>query len=70
MRSAGTNVALGVFFVLLLVFVFVVGPLITIWAINTLFGLGIAYTVWTWLAAVWLQMVTFGGLAARIGSKK
>ena len=35
-------IALGI----LLVF----GPLATIWALNTLFGTGIEYTFWTWLA--------------------
>jgi len=29
-----------------------VTPLCGIWALNTLFGLGIAYTVKTWLAAL------------------
>lgn len=30
-------------------------PLVTIWALNTLFLLGIEYNVWTWLAAAWLH---------------
>lgn len=31
----------------------VVGPLITIWAMNTLFpALAIPYTFWTWLATI------------------
>jgi len=30
----------------------IASPLIVIWALNTLFGLGIAYTFWTWLAAL------------------
>lgn len=33
----------------------VVGPLITIWMLNTLFGTGIAYTFFTWLAAALLN---------------
>jgi hypothetical protein len=46
----------------------VTGPLITIWSINTLFGLGIAYSFWTWLAVMWLLMVTFGqGTAKKRG---
>jgi hypothetical protein len=49
----------------LLVAVLVAGPLITIWSLNTLFGLGIAYTFWTWLAVVFLGMF----LNARIGQK-
>lgn len=34
-------------------------PLVVIWAVNTLFGIGIAYTFWTWLAVLVLTM-TFG----------
>ena len=47
--------------VLLLMAVIVTFPLGTIWSLNTLFQLEIAYTVDTWLATVFLQMVTFGG---------
>jgi len=37
--------------VLLAIILIVVGPLITIWALNTLFPvLVIPYTFWTWLA--------------------
>jgi hypothetical protein len=32
-------------------------PLATIWALNTLFGLAIAYTFKTWLAALVLAAV-------------
>lgn len=41
-----------------------IGPLALIWALNTLFNAGIAYTFWTWLAALVLSMA----LTAR-GSK-
>jgi len=34
-------------------------PLVVIWALNTLFALGIAYTFWTWLAVLVLTL-TFG----------
>ena len=40
--------------VLLLVWLF---PLAVIWALNTLFGLAIEYSVWTWLAVVVLSSV-------------
>jgi len=30
------------------------GPLITIWSVNTLFGLAIPYTLKTWFATLWL----------------
>jgi hypothetical protein len=50
--------------VLLLIAIIIFAPIFTIMALNTLFGLGIALTFWTWLSVVWLQMVTFGGVAA------
>jgi len=31
-------------------------PFAIIWALNTLFALGIAYTSWTWLAVLVLTM--------------
>lgn len=45
-----------------LIGIVIVSPFITIWSLNTLFALGIGYTIWTWLAMVWLSMVTFGGI--------
>lgn len=54
-------------FLLLLLIVFT--PLITIWALNTLFNLGIAYTFWTWLATAWLSLVTFGSVTSAINKK-
>jgi hypothetical protein len=38
----------------LLTFIFwvMIWPLVAIWALNTLFALGIAYTFWNWLAMV------------------
>jgi 4-hydroxybenzoate polyprenyltransferase len=44
--------------VLLIIALIVVGPFITIWALNTLFpALAIEYTFQTWLAAVILGSV-------------
>lgn len=46
-------------FILLVITLVALGPLAVIWAVNTLFGAGIAYTFWTWLAvivlSVWIQ---------------
>jgi uncharacterized membrane protein len=46
-------------FILLVITLVALGPLAVIWAVNTLFGAGIAYTIWTWLAvivlSVWIQ---------------
>lgn len=51
--------------VLLLLLVLIFAPFLTIWSLNTLFGLGIAYNLWTWLAMAWLGAV----LSAMIGRK-
>lgn len=41
--------------VLLIVLIIAIGPLLTIWALNTLFPvLAIPYTFWTWLAVIFL----------------
>jgi len=48
----------------------ILAPLATIWSINTLFQLGIDYTVEAWLAVVWLSTVTFGGLTHAINNLK
>jgi hypothetical protein len=49
MKSLITVIA----FAALIVIVVVAGPLLMIWALNTLFPvLAIPYTVWTWLAAL------------------
>lgn len=45
-------------------------PLITIWSLNTLFSLGISYTVQSWLATVWLSITTFGGLTNAVNNLK
>jgi hypothetical protein len=37
-----------------------VGPLASIWALNTLFGLAIPFTVKTWFAAMLLGLVIGG----------
>lgn len=44
---------LAMFLVLLAIVALIVGPLLTIWALNQLFPvLAIPYTVWNWLAVV------------------
>lgn len=37
-------------------------PIVTIWSMNTLFALDIAYNFWTWLAAFWLTALLTGGV--------
>ena len=48
-------VVIGALVVLLAVII--AGPLLTIASLNTLFGLNIAYTVWTWLSVAWLNIL-------------
>ena len=55
--------------VVVVVGILILAPFVTIWSLNTLFALGIDYTFWTWLAMVWLSMVTFGGVAYKIKKK-
>jgi len=48
--------SLGIVFVVLLLIALIgLGPVITILALNTLFGLAIAINVWTWLSTFWLS---------------
>lgn len=51
--------ALGFGAIIAIVALVVFWPFAIIWAANTLFGLGIAYTFWTWLAAM-IIMGAFG----------
>ncbi len=51
--------ALGFTAVVAILALLVFWPFALIWAVNTLFGLGIAYTFWTWLAA-FVMMAAFG----------
>lgn len=50
---------MAVFLLLLLLVVLIIaGPLMVIWALNTLFPvLAIDYTIWTWLATLILTSV-------------
>ena len=57
---------LGFLVVLIVVALFSLGPLLLIWAINTLFGLGILYTLKTWAAALIVGCV----LATQVTYKK
>lgn len=52
--------------IFLLLLLLTVAPLFTIAAINALFNTGIAYSFWTWLAMVWLQAATFGGVISNL----
>jgi hypothetical protein len=46
-------------FVAFVIIVIGYGPLLTIWSLNTVFGLKIAYTFWTWLGVLFLSTPLF-----------
>lgn len=52
------NTAAILFIFVIFAVVFLV-PFAVIWALNTLFALGIPYTIWTWLAMLFVTG-TFG----------
>ena len=41
--------------VLFCILLIIAGPLLSIAAVNTLFGMSIQVTIWTWLSAFWLS---------------
>lgn len=54
---------------LLALVILISGPLAGIWALNTLFGLGIEYTPWTWLAALIVMATVTPTGSGRRGSE-
>jgi hypothetical protein len=57
------------FFLSIMIAILVVAPLLSIWSLNTLFGLGIEYMLSTWFAMVWLSAVTFGSIGFALSKK-
>lgn len=55
-----SKISIILLFVVIVVVLIGVGPLLTIAAANTLFGLNIAYNFWTWLAVVWFNLLAYG----------
>lgn len=53
----GAKVFLVLAILVLAVFAIIYVPLFNIWALNTLFGLSIPWTLKTWLAAVLLTLL-------------
>lgn len=66
MKFIKVSMPIMIILILFLIGIVVISPFITIWSLNTLFALDIDYTIWTWLAMVWLSMVTFGGIISVI----
>lgn len=41
--------------IFLVLFLVIVGPVFTIWSLNTLFNTEIPLNIWTWLSMAWMQ---------------
>ena len=53
MKRYNVGAATFVAVILLVIFLIIIGPIIVIWALNTLFPvLAIDYTIWTWLSVL------------------
>lgn len=52
--STGSKAIGLILLIAFLVLLIGVGPIITIWSLNTLFGLTILYNFKTWFATAWL----------------
>lgn len=59
---------LTIFLILFVIALIVFGPLISIWAVNLLFGLTIPMNIGTWFAAFWLGGL--GSIGRLIPNKK
>lgn len=53
----------AILWILFIVGLTLIGPIISIWALNTLFKLNIEFSFWTWLALAWLQSICFTRLS-------
>jgi hypothetical protein len=42
--------------ILIAVLFFVLGPILSIYAVNQLFGTNIAFTFWNWVCVAWLHI--------------
>jgi hypothetical protein len=55
-----TTISVALVLIALAVVLIVIGPLASIWAVNTLFGTAIEYSFTTWAAAAWLHILLTG----------
>jgi len=55
----------GIGIVVLIILLVIFMPVLAIWSLNTLFGLGIAYTFKTWLAALILSSIVGGSSVSK-----
>jgi hypothetical protein len=51
--------------VVLIIALFIVGPWLSILAVNQLFGTSIQLTFWNWLATFWIHLVVAGSRTSK-----
>lgn len=64
-----SKLALAIAAIVLAAAIIVFFPMITIWALNTLFHFGIPVTLGTWFAAMWLSAIVSGSIVAATSKK-
>ena len=57
MGYSATKIAIYGIVILFFIVMLVLGPILTIWSLNLLFGLSIPVTIKTFFATMWLCMV-------------
>ena len=65
MKDTATKGTLALGFILLIFTLIIIGPILLIWSLNTLFGLSIPFTLKTWCASLIL-----GGAVSKKGGNK
>lgn len=65
MRDIKLNLPMFILVLVLVVAVVISGPLLVIWALNTIFILAIPYNLSTWFAMLVLGIVVNGGIRGK-----
>ena len=61
-----TCIAFAIILIALACCTIIFTPLLTIWAINTLFGTMIKYTFYSWCASTWMMILLCGARGYRL----
>lgn len=56
----GLEVFVIVILLLMIIVLIIIGPIFTIWSLNTLFQMNIPYNFQTWASMVWVHTVLHG----------
>ena len=64
-RDIKVGLSTMVFLLTLLIAVVIIGPLLVLWSLNTLFTLGIPYDIYTWSAVAILVIAINSGIRSK-----